>query len=120
MKIFNILSASLSLFAISPSFACLHTYGEVHSDTEERHWTVVWAGATDNGLDVCDTAWGNARIDQDGHFSIPCLPGYVYAFTEDGLTAWYSNGINAFRFAQSPSSPEGGYDWTWQTYNFGC
>jgi len=121
MKISNILSPSLSLLAISPSFACLHTYGELYLDNNlEYH--LSWAGATDNGLDVCDTAWGDARIDQDGHFSLVCLPGYIYAFEPDGAQAWYSNGINAYSFKQGVACvPNTGCVYTtWQTYNFGC
>ena len=118
MKI-NILSASLSLVAISPSLACLHTYGQVLTDIKRSYYKLLWAGATDNGLDVCDIEWG-WRIDQDGHFSITCLAAYVYAFTKDGETAWYSNGVNGYRFVQVPNyvlNTDRQYEW--QTYNFG-
>ena len=121
MKISNILSASLTLLAISPSLGCLHTYGQI--DVADVDYItdifVQWASTTDNGLDVSDTAWGNARIDQDGPFSIPYLAGYVYAFTQDGTTAWYSNGVNVFSFSQAIDGSELPQA-TWQTYNFGC
>jgi len=69
----------------------------------------------------CDVEFGPTRIDQDGHFSIACNGGRVYAFTVDGTTAWYNNGINAFRFTQDPIPvPGNGARYEWHTYNFGC
>ena len=122
MKISDCL-ASMAFFAITPSLACLHTYGQVHY-VKDICWEVVWAGATDNGLDVCDTAWGPARIDQDGHYSLQCIGNYVYAFNREGDagdTAWYSNGINAYSFTRDPVYVRGTiFDYCWQTYNFNC
>lgn len=123
MKISTILSASMSLIAISPSLGCLHTYVQISSDVLGRRFRVDWAGATDNGLDVCDTAWGNARVDQDNHWSIPCIGTRVFAFT-DGGKAWYNNGINAYQIDQHLDNGRAvGCDpericWTWDTYSY--
>ena len=119
MKILIVL-ASLSFFAVSPSLACLQTYGSVPGSVFPRvEYSLNWAGVTDNGKDVCDTAWGAARLDHDGHFSVPCLAGYVYAFKTDASTAWYSNGVSSYSVAQSPQGV-GGLNFEWHNTYFGC
>lgn len=97
MKLLTLLSA---LTLTTPTLACLHVYGNIAGDPflGPSVWSVF---AVDNGLTVCSSDMG-ARIDQDGHFSMGCLSGYVYAFTKDGRTAWYgNNGGGSFSFLQS-------------------
>ena len=92
---------------------CLHTEGETTSGTGN----LVYAFSNDNGQTTCTNDWGS-RIDQDGHWSLTCLPGYVYAFTKDGSKHWYSNGINAYSWTVSATT--GGHAISWVDWRFGC
>ena len=96
MKLFLFLSA------LTSTLACLHTWGDTHADALPGLSGIGSCGAIDNGLTVCHSDWGS-RIDQDGHYSITCLPGYVYAFTKNGAKTWYANPINAFSWTNDPS-----------------
>lgn len=87
MKLLTLLSGFLTF--IAPTLGCLHVYGNIAGDPVLGP-TVWGVFAVDNGAIVCSSDMG-ARFDQDGHFSMGCLNGYVYAFTKDGRTAWYKN-----------------------------
>lgn len=76
-----------ALFLATPILGCLHIAGELQ--WQDGTYRGVLAGVNDNGLQVCDTAWGGWWLDQDGHPSIPCLGGYFYA--TNGVTSWYGN-----------------------------
>ncbi|KAF1944126.1 hypothetical protein EJ02DRAFT_464434 [Clathrospora elynae] len=93
----------LALSAIPAALACLHTWGDAHDDALPGLDGIGSCGAVDNGLTVCSSDWGS-RIDQDGHYIISCLPGYVYAFTKNGATTWYANPSNAFSWTNGPRS----------------
>ncbi|KAF8859352.1 hypothetical protein BDZ45DRAFT_742389 [Acephala macrosclerotiorum] len=104
-----------------PHLACLQVVGVVTKGTSGG-WFLQYAYTIDNWLTTCESAWGT-RIDQDGHFSLTCLPGYVYAFAFDATFAWYANPVNAFPFSQTPvPTPisQLGEQWTWQENLFGC
>ncbi|KFY88751.1 hypothetical protein V500_06148 [Pseudogymnoascus sp. VKM F-4518 (FW-2643)] len=87
------------LILLRPTVACLHAWGTItHS---------LWPGLSgitaqvdDNGGRVCS---GGSHFDQDGHYSLTCVPGYVYAVTQDGGFAWYRAGSNAYSWIQPTS-----------------
>jgi hypothetical protein len=83
MKLTTLLASLLTV--TTPTLACLHVYGNIIHDpvVGDSVWSVF---AVDSGAIVCSSDMG-ARFDQDNHFSMGCLPGYVYAFTRDGRTA---------------------------------
>ncbi|KFX96879.1 hypothetical protein O988_05131 [Pseudogymnoascus sp. VKM F-3808] len=110
MKISAILSAALIVAA--PAFACLETVGSIDLAGHVQRITAV-----DNGVTVCDSDWGH-RIDQDGHISMSCKPGFVYAVTKDGSMGWYKNPKNAYSFKQVV----GGSHQTlyWNEKRYGC
>lgn len=89
MKLSNLLPTTLGL--IAPTLGCLHTEGYTLPGTGD----LVYAFSNDNGKTTCTNDWGY-RQGQDGHWSLTCLPGYVYAFDKDGHQHWYSNGVNSF------------------------
>ncbi|KAK6070016.1 hypothetical protein SCUP515_08694 [Seiridium cupressi] len=84
---------------ITTVLGCLHT----ESFTESGTGNLVYAFSNDNGATTCTNDWGY-REDQDGHWSLTCLPGYVYAFTKDGSRHWYSNGIYSFSWTSAVST----------------
>jgi hypothetical protein len=86
MKVSTLTSFTLQLLAVQPIIACLIVRGSVNNEDG----TVSFARITDNGLEVCSNGWG-WRIDQDNHFSLTCLSGYVFAWTRDSTFAWYRN-----------------------------
>lgn len=97
MKFIAILASVLSLTA--PTLACLHVYGNIAGDPilGPSVWSVF---AVDNSQIVCSSDMG-ACFDQDDDFSMGCLPGYVYAFTKTGDTAWYANPVQAWSWTQA-------------------
>jgi hypothetical protein len=100
----KLLTAIPSVLAFeAPTLTCLHVYGHIAGDPflGASVWSVF---AVDNGQIVCSSDMG-ARIDQDGHFSMGCLPGYIYAFTKDGKTAWFANPSQAWSWIQ-PNHPD--------------
>jgi len=99
MKIISPFSIVLHSLIIAPALSCLFTYGVTDDSNDPDGF--VYALTVDNGAVTCSSEYGS-RVDQDGHLSMGCLPGYVYAFSLDGLTAWYSNGINSWELAQQP------------------
>ena len=129
MKLTTLVSSLLTL--TTPTLACLHVYGNIVGDpfTDDSAWGVF---AVDNGRIVCSSDMG-ARFDQDNHFSMGCLPGYVYAFTRDGRNAWFANPSNAYSWVQSNHPVEGncygacddkhgvcicGKDYSWDQWQF--
>ncbi|KAH7401713.1 hypothetical protein DE146DRAFT_779905 [Phaeosphaeria sp. MPI-PUGE-AT-0046c] len=90
----------LAISAIPYASGCLRVHGSIQKVPDIISGTGgIDAGceAIDNGRVVCSAQWGS-RIDQDNHYSISCLPGYVWAFTKNGAVSWYSNGVNSFQF----------------------
>ncbi|KAH7304374.1 hypothetical protein BKA65DRAFT_486305 [Rhexocercosporidium sp. MPI-PUGE-AT-0058] len=57
----------------------------------------------DNGGRKCFGVSPSHPLDQDGHYTTNCDPGYYYAFSKDGAHAWYGYGGNKFEWAQSIS-----------------
>ncbi|OBT87531.1 hypothetical protein VE02_03764 [Pseudogymnoascus sp. 03VT05] len=92
MKLSTLLPAAL--LAAAPALACLETSGSIDLAGNVGRITAV-----DNGVLVCDSDKGH-RIGQDGHISVTCKAGYVYAVTKDGSMRWYKNPTNAFSFKQ--------------------
>ena len=88
----------LLMLAASPALACLQLKGYIVNDPILGGPTTDSSIAIDNGQVVCDINWDGFRTDQDGHWSLGCLPGYVYAYSKDGTKAWFKN----------PSIPPGG------------
>jgi len=122
MNLKTLLSTATFAVSIVPTLACLQTAGVVGQYRSDGSWHMDYAYTIDNGLTTCDTQWGY-RIDQDGHFSLSCLPGYVYAFTLDGSFAWYANPVNAFSFTQTPYvdwTTSVIVEWEWSDSYFGC
>jgi hypothetical protein len=113
MKLITVFSATLQLFTIVPTLACLVVEGTIDI---ELNW-LDYARVVDNGLLVCSNSWG-VRIDQDNHYSLGCLPGYIYAVTTDGGMAWYRNPVTAFSFTQHHSNADS--TWYFDTKQFGC
>ncbi|KAF8857249.1 hypothetical protein BDZ45DRAFT_674896 [Acephala macrosclerotiorum] len=101
MKLSTFLPTTTNLLFLAPTLvqACLQISGVV-----DDNGSVFTVSTTDNGLVTCDAFNMGWRIDQDGHFSANCLPGYVYATTLDGSFAWYANPVEAFSFTQSTAS----------------
>ena len=112
MKSVGILSATLQLLAITPALACLHTSGEI-----DVPGGLSYAYSNDNGETTCTNDWG-WRIDQDGHYSLTCLPGYVYAFSQDGYQAWYANPSESFSWIQDASGDLNII--SWDNWMYGC
>jgi hypothetical protein len=82
MKLTAIVLRATALFASSPVLACMRVRGSINQANG-----AVWGEIDDNG--GTGQCVGGARIDQDNHYSIYCpVPTYVYAFTQDGKTAW--------------------------------
>lgn len=94
-----VLFSSISFFAPT-ALACLRVHGYIVHDPLVGTTMDADAEAIDNGVVVCSARMG-LRTDQDGHFSLGCLPGYVYAVTKDGKHAWFHNPQNRFEFDQS-------------------
>jgi hypothetical protein len=92
----------LTLSAIPSALACLHVWGQTSISPLPDLSGIGRSGANDNGREVCNSDWGS-RIDQDGHYSIGCIPGYYYAFSKGGDISYYGNGQNDFSFANNPS-----------------
>jgi hypothetical protein len=112
MKFLTLVPVTLGLFSV-PSLGCLHTEGY----TLPGDGALVYAFSNDNGRTTCTNDWGS-REDQDGHWSLTCLPGYVYAFTKDGSQHWYSNGVNAYSWWTTVST--GGHAMQWDDWRFDC
>ncbi len=103
--------AILPLLVAAPSLACLEAMGWVTSSGD-----LDFAQTIDNGQITCDSTRGS-RIDQDGHISLTCNAGYVYAFTKDGKTAWYANPSQSFTLDLSPDTESAYVFWD---KNFFC
>jgi len=123
MKLILALSA---LSALPAALACLQVSGQIRTTAGPP--SVDSSKVMDNGAEVCN-AGGGVQIDQDGHFTLKCLPGYIYAFTTDGKQAWYRNPVNAFSFVQSvkperwgcfPQTDEPCAVVSWNQRMFGC
>jgi hypothetical protein len=112
MKLTTLLSTTLQLLTITPALAYLEVTGAI-----SIYGNLDLALSIDNGLTTCSSRWGS-RIDQDGHFSLTCLSGYVYAFTQDGTMAWYANPVEAFSFTQQVDGELA--EWSWDQKQFGC
>jgi hypothetical protein len=117
MKLTSLSLPILTFLLATPTLACLEIYGVL--DLTDAGSEFAFALTVDNGSETCGERYGAVRIDQDGHWSLACAEGYVYAFTLDGTTAWYSNGINSWSFSQSVVNLDGGdgsyawWDGTW-------
>ena len=100
MKLYSL--ALLSSFSLltPTALACLRVHGYIVHDPIVGTSMDGDAEAIDNGVVVCSARMG-LRLDQDDHFSLGCLPGYVYAVTKDGKHAWYRNPQNAFDWDQT-------------------
>jgi hypothetical protein len=87
----------LILSATVPSvLACVHSFGSITADPFDIN-SGIGAELWDNGSQVCGDPF---RIDQDGHYSASCIPGYVFALSKNGVHAWYGYGNNAFQWNQ--------------------
>jgi len=111
MKLSTALSTTLQFLVISPALAGLEAFGVI-----TPQGTLGYAITVDNNETTCNSNWG-WRIDQDDHYSLECLPGYVYAFTLNGATSWYSNGVLSWELQQATQTDGSGADW-WDTKNF--
>jgi hypothetical protein len=90
----------LLVAAASQALACVHATGYIQHDpipggANEGKFAQLW----DNGDLKCQ---GIRGVDQDGHFTTYCQPGYAYAFTQDGRHAWYGYGTASFNWDQNP------------------
>lgn len=110
MKLSALLTAAL--IAAAPALACLETTGAIDLAGNVQRITAI-----DNGVLVCDSDWGH-RIDKDGHISLTCKAGYVYAVTKDGSMGWYKNPTNAFSFKQVVGGSHQTFYWSEKRY--GC
>lgn len=90
------------ILAVSPVMACLRHHGYIVHDPIVGTTMDGDAEAIDNGVVVCSARMG-LRTDQDGHFSLGCLPGYVYAISKNGKDIWFRNPQNAFSWSQNPN-----------------
>lgn len=110
MKLSALLPAVV--IAAAPALACLETIGSIDLAGNVQRITAV-----DNGVTVCDSDRGH-RIDQDGHISVTCNAGFVYAVTKDGSMGWYKNPKSEFSFRQVV----GGSHQTlyWNEKRYGC
>ncbi|PMD37805.1 hypothetical protein L207DRAFT_586135 [Hyaloscypha variabilis F] len=79
------------------SNACVHAWGGVVGAN-----ALDYAFLEDNGTRFCDSQVHGWYIDQDGHFSIRCTDDRIYAFTQDGTTAWYGYPGFSGSFQQNP------------------
>jgi hypothetical protein len=126
----NIMKLSHALFTLmtfsKASYACVHAWGGVVGAN-----ALDYAFLEDNGTRFCDSqvhgygirdplisdpstlnhvfrwrkmliALYSWYIDQDGHFSIRCTDDRIYAFTQDGTTAWYGYPGFSGSFQQNP------------------
>jgi hypothetical protein len=110
----------------SPALACLEAVGLWEYYIVQggaMNWSQFkFAFTNDNGETTCDSAWG-WRIDQDNHWSMNCLPGYVYAVKQDFSMGWYANPSNSFSFTISPyryGATDDGIATAFNQYMFGC
>jgi len=112
MKLKSLLPTAVLLSIASPALACLQVTGKIVGNG------IYSATVVDNGLTVCNAAWG-WRVDQDDHFSLTCISPYIYAVTRNGGLAWYRNPATAFSFTQN-TSPAGRFTIDFWTSQFGC
>src|SRR6187549_1960169 len=89
---------TLLLATIAPALGCLVIEGTIDMDAD----TVDYVRVIDNGALVCHAGLG-VRTDQDNHYSVGCIPGYIYAVTKDGGFAWFRNHDRAYSFSQAHS-----------------
>lgn len=91
------------LASAGQALACVHATGYIETDPNgsigpnNGNFAQLW----DNGDLKCQ---GTPRIDQDNHYSLPCVAGYVYAYTQNLAHAWYGYGNNAFQWDQTVQS----------------
>ena len=97
------------LFLATPTLGCLHTWGYLNWFSNSGY-TFVDVHVDDNGSRVCDSDWG-WRIDNDGHPSLTCLDGYIYA--TNGETSWYANNGGGSFTIDNVSWVFEGYSWHW-------
>lgn len=87
MKFTIFTSATLVSLLTSPALACLHAKGSITvSPLPELSGISAEVWDNDNDHPVCT---GPTRIDQDGHYSLTCRPGYYWAISKNGAYAWY-------------------------------
>ena len=84
MKSHTILSTALTF--MTPALACLNAYGQITHNPLPGLSGLGEVNVIDNGLKVCSTDFGSF-IDQDNHYGVGCLPGYIYTFKQDGSQA---------------------------------
>ncbi|KAH8721498.1 hypothetical protein GQ44DRAFT_761877 [Phaeosphaeriaceae sp. PMI808] len=89
MKLLATLATALA-FTL-PTLACLRIKGGITHDPLPGLSGIWNVEAIDNGVTVCGGKIPGSWIDQDGHYSMGCLPGYVYAFEKNGNKAWFKN-----------------------------
>lgn len=89
-------SLALALLTVVPSaLACVHSTRSITHDPFNIQ-SGIGAELWDSGSVVCGGSVGTWRIDQDGHCSAGCRPGYVFAVSKNGAMAWYRNGDHAY------------------------
>jgi len=109
-----------ALALVAPALGCIHAWGQVYHGLGSL---VVDVQLTDNGVELCNSAWG-WYWDGDRHISLKCIAGgYIYAFTQDGADAWFGRPGGDFSWYQSPFStatacdPENGKWCTTNAFN---
>ncbi|KFZ18575.1 hypothetical protein V501_01140 [Pseudogymnoascus sp. VKM F-4519 (FW-2642)] len=127
MKLTSPLTFAFAL--IAQSHACVHFVGSIELNPLPT-LSGMNAEVTDNGVVVCS---GPTYTDQDGHFSLRCNPGFVFAATKNSALAWYQNSggqswevnLHATRSTKccGGERPNGGCaitctDYDWDTYLF--
>lgn len=90
MKLNNrILTGLFVTINLTTTHACVHAWGRLINF--EPGPTGVYV--IDNGILVCSSLWGWV-IDGSDNISLSCYPGYIYATSRHGNTAWYRTGPN--------------------------
>ncbi|KAF2488781.1 hypothetical protein BU16DRAFT_544941 [Lophium mytilinum] len=84
--------------SVGKALACVHAYGYIDDCPIDVGDCGRYATLTDNGGVVCQGDIGT--IDQDGHYTIHCNPGYVWAFTQNLAHSWYGYGSASFQWDQ--------------------
>ncbi|KAH6716320.1 hypothetical protein BKA61DRAFT_602933 [Leptodontidium sp. MPI-SDFR-AT-0119] len=88
--------------SVGKALACVEAFGYIDDCPFDVGDCGKYAQLTDNGGIVCGGPIG--AIDQDGHYTIHCNPGYVWAFTQDLAHSWYGYGSAAFQWDQHVDS----------------
>lgn len=95
-----LITSALVAFLPAITLACVQASGYISIDAigELSVTGELW----DNGGHVCSSTQYGWYVDQDNHYSIRCVPGYVYAFTKDAKTVWYGYPRHSFSWNQNP------------------